>query len=52
MNSRNALNAMPPEGRERMRAAARAYARAYVENPAIKILNLKMFREVMGRDGR
>jgi glycosyltransferase involved in cell wall biosynthesis len=42
------LNAMAPEDRERMRAAARAYAMAYVENPEIKELNLKMFREVMG----
>ena len=43
------LNAMAPEGRERMRAAARAYAMAYVENPEIKESNLKMFREVMER---
>jgi hypothetical protein len=48
MNSRNALNAMPPEGRQRMRSAAVAYARAYVENPETKELNLKMFRKVMG----
>jgi len=41
------LNAMAPEGRERMRAAARAYAMAYVENPEIKELNLKTFREVV-----
>lgn len=41
------LNAMSPEDRERMRAAARAYAQAYVEDPEIKLLNLKMFWEVM-----
>jgi hypothetical protein len=43
------LNAMAPEGRGRMRAVARAYAMAYVENPEIKESNLKMFREVMER---
>lgn len=46
------LHAMPEEKRARMRAAARAYARAYVENPEIKELNVKMFREAMGRHVR
>jgi glycosyltransferase involved in cell wall biosynthesis len=49
------LKAMAPEERQRMRAAARAYARSYIETPEVKALNLKMFREVLnqaGRDGR
>ena len=46
------LNALAPEDRERMRTAARAYAMAYVENPEIKALNLKMFREVLNQNAR
>jgi len=41
------LNAMAPEERERIGAAAQAYARAYIDNPEIKALNLKMFRDAV-----
>lgn len=42
------LNAMPPDEREVMRSAARAYARAYVEDPRVRAANLTMLREALG----
>lgn len=42
------LNAMGPEDRERMRSAARQYARSYIANLETKEMNRKMFQEVIG----